>query len=238
MARILKSDTTEPLAGASPFNLDDIENEAEKIMQSAQARARQLLQQAYVESERLKHAAITAGTEEGRNEGREEGRKLGLEIGRKEGFAAAYKEAETKLAAEAASLLKLLAEMTKTLETKLKSAEKSAKLDLIKLAVRIAECIVKKEVKCDSEILRANVEKAVELVGKKHTITILVNPADLAAAEKLLPALRQTFLEIETVTLEGTPEVAPGGCIVRSESGSVDADLQTQLREIERILTG
>jgi flagellar assembly protein FliH len=229
MAKILKSEAVDSLVGTMPLSLADVEREAAAIIQSAQTKAREILQSALTEGEHRKQAAFAAGMEEGKRQG--------LEVGCKEGLLSAQKEAQSKLAAAADSLLKLLAEMVKTFEAKLKFAEKSAKLDLVRLAIRIAESIIKKEVRLDTGILRANVEKAVGLIGKKHAVTVCVNPADLAAAEQLLPAMRQILAGIETVKIEGDPVVAAGGCVVRSENGAVDADVKTQLQEIEQILT-
>ena len=44
----------------------------------------------------------------------------------------------------------------------------------------------------------------------------------------------------ETSAVEFVPsaEIMPGGCLIESASGSVDARIETQLREIERTLVG
>nr|MDQ3806425.1 FliH/SctL family protein [Acidobacteriota bacterium] len=66
-------------------------------------------------------------------------------------------------------------------------------------------------------------------------LTVRVNPADLPAVEahraRLDPAGRARFLD-----LVADPRVGPGGCVIESESGTVDAQLQTQLRVLERAL--
>ncbi|MDQ7779294.1 MAG: FliH/SctL family protein [Planctomycetota bacterium] len=230
MSRLIKGASDSCAIGASPLNLESIEREAAAVIAAAQARAREIIKAAMVESERLKQAAAEQGIQEGR--------KAGTEAGVTEGRQMGLHETQKKLAAESGGLLKLQAELVKGLEEKLKFAEKGAKLDLIRLAISIAERIVKKEVKIDPSVLQANVARAVDLIGKKQQLVVSVNPSDLAAAEKLLPGMLRSFEGVDSAKVESDPGVASGGCIVRSGTASVNADIATQLGEIERILLG
>ena len=66
-------------------------------------------------------------------------------------------------------------------------------------------------------------------------MTIRINPADFpavdAARAKLDKAGRAQFLDIVA-----DKQVAIGGCLIESDSGTIDAQLDTQLRVLERAL--
>ena len=107
--------------------------------------------------------------------------------------------------------------------------------DLLRLSVKIAEKIIGRELTRDPKTIGTLVANALRNVRRNELITIRVNPADAIALENcradLDPAGRARFLEIVP-----DPRVVGGGCVIESESGAVDAQLETQLRVLERAL--
>ena len=107
--------------------------------------------------------------------------------------------------------------------------------DVLRLSVKIAEKIIGREIKRDRGTLADIVANALRNVRRNELVTLRVNPADTATVEsfreRLDPAGRARFLEIEA-----DPRVATGGCVIESESGAIDAQLETQLRVLERAL--
>jgi type III secretion protein L len=110
-----------------------------------------------------------------------------------------------------------------------------AERDLLRLSVKIAEKIIGREVASDPAALADIVSTALRHARQNESLTIHVNPAELASVEahraRLDPAGRARFLD-----LVADPRVKPGGCVIESESGTVDAQLETQLRVLERAL--
>jgi len=107
--------------------------------------------------------------------------------------------------------------------------------DVLRLSVKIAEKIIGRELKRDPKTIASLVATALRHVRRNELITIRVSPADAVALEsygdELDPAGRARFLEIVP-----DPRVVSGGCVIESESGAVDAQLETQLRVLERAL--
>ena len=107
--------------------------------------------------------------------------------------------------------------------------------DVLRLSVKIAEKIIGREIKRDPGTLADIVATALRNVRRNELVTLRVNPADAGTVEsqreKLDPAGRARFLEVVA-----DPRVATGGCVIESESGAVDAQLETQLRVLERAL--
>lgn len=111
----------------------------------------------------------------------------------------------------------------------------SIERDVLRLAVKIAEKIIGRELQRDPETVADTVAKALRNVRRNELISIHVNPAEAATVEscrqRLDPTGRARFLEVVA-----DPSVAIGGCLIETESGAVDAKLETQLRVLERAL--
>lgn len=107
--------------------------------------------------------------------------------------------------------------------------------DVLQLAVKIAEKIINREIERDSTTLADIVRTALRHARQHETLTVRVNPADLPLVQqhqdRLDPAGRARFLDIIS-----DPRVGHGGCIIESEAGTIDAQLDTQLRVLERAL--
>lgn len=110
-----------------------------------------------------------------------------------------------------------------------------AERDLLRLAVKLAEKIIGREVERDPSALADIVAAALRQARQNETFTVRVNPADLPLVEayrsRLDPAGRARFLDVVA-----DPRVGHGGCVIESESGTIDAQLDTQLRVLERAL--
>ena len=67
-------------------------------------------------------------------------------------------------------------------------------------------------------------------------IQIEVNPVDLTTVVEFLPALGKKIQGAEGAEVIGVESICRGGCRVRSETGSVDLGIDTQLDLIESAL--
>jgi type III secretion protein L len=107
--------------------------------------------------------------------------------------------------------------------------------DLLRLSVKIAEKIIGREIKNNREAIVDIVANALRQARRNEMITMRVNPADLpiieAHRQRLDRAGREHFLDIVS-----DPRISAGGCVIESESGAIDAQLETQLRVLERAL--
>lgn len=212
--------------GYQPLNLRSFEEEARSIVAQARAKARDVLAAAIQEAARI------------RDEAKQSGHREGVESGRAEGRAQAQQEERARIAAETAGLSSLLEGIARGIEEKRAELLTHAERDLVKLALSIAEKIVKSEVAAGKPVAPANVKRAIELVVRRNAIEVLLNPEDVAQIQSYLPELKTRFTDLGQVELRPTPSVARGGCVVRTQQGAVDADLKTQLDEIERTLMG
>jgi flagellar biosynthesis/type III secretory pathway protein FliH len=78
----------------------------------------------------------------------------------------------------------------------------------------------------------------VELTARRRELRVLLHPDDVSGSTRTLPALRRDFSDVQAVVLDADPSVAPGGVLVQTREGSVDATVAAQLDQIERGLLG
>ena len=168
-----------------------------------------------VEEARLKVSEIE---KEAYEKGFAEGQKAGGEVGEKMAEALLR-----QYAASVEALNRLRSELFATSER-----------EVIRLALEIARKIVKREVAIDEELILALVKVALDRVADQALITVRVNPKDHAVIERHHAALPDANSLSESVKLVEDPLIGRGGCIIETESGTIDARIEEQLREIER----
>ena len=71
-------------------------------------------------------------------------------------------------------------------------------------------------------------------IGQK--IMILVNPKDLEEVKKNQVNLMQALDASKTLQIRADEKVAPHGCLIETEIGTIDAQLATQLAAIRKAL--
>ncbi len=203
-----------------PFELRSFEEEAEAA--SRLDLARSIVREAEAARDRIREEARRAGYEEGLAEGRE----------------AAGRAERERIARESDGLADALRAAAGALEAARVRIAAEAERDLVRLAVRVAERIVKAEIGAGRPVAAANLRRAVELTVRRREVKARVHPADRAALEACLPGLLREVSDLGSVVLEADPSVPRGGCVVVTPEGSVDASVLAQLEEIERGLLG
>lgn len=105
--------------------------------------------------------------------------------------------------------------------------------ELVRMALAIAEHVVRRVVEVDRALLVAMAQAAIERLGGTEVATIALNPADFAVVSRV----RATEAR-NTVDVVADPQVPRGGCLVRSASGVIDLAIDSQFREITRAIVG
>lgn len=107
--------------------------------------------------------------------------------------------------------------------------------EVLSLAVRIAEKIIGRELEQHPDAIADVIATAIRHARQHEILTVRINPADAPTVETHRTQLdatgRARFLDFVP-----DPRIKRGGCVIESESGTVDAELETQLRVIEKAL--
>lgn len=106
-----------------------------------------------------------------------------------------------------------------------------AEREVVKLALAAAERIVGEQIALEPERVQRIVRDVIARARRASRLTVRVHPDDV-------PAVRALEHEVHSLSVEPDPEVARGGCVVRSDVGELDARLEVQLEALERALLG
>lgn len=111
-----------------------------------------------------------------------------------------------------------------------------AEREILQLAVHIAEKIIGEQLRVEPGAIVSIVAEALKSVRRDKDVSLLVNPEAVAVVEARLEELRRQAPQGALFSVRADPSIAPGGCVIRTESGSVDAKLESQLQCLEELL--
>ena len=149
-----------------------------------------------------------------------------------EGFAAGVAHAQSHLDGPA-SALAAAADQLQALRT---DAAASVEADAVDLALRIAEQAVGAAITADPELVVEAVRGALRRLVERDRVLILVNPDDLELVRDHAARLVGELGGIEHCEVQAERRVRPGGAIVRTSEGEVDATLETKLARAREVL--
>lgn len=149
------------------------------------------------------------------------------------GIAAGQERFEASLAKCAEALESAAAAMYESHEAFLASLEPQV-LALVKLMV---SRVIDAELKTNPDLLQATARKALARLAGQFSVTLLVHPDDLEALRHHEVALLDQVAGVDTLHIQASDIVAPGGCIAQSSDMEVDARLETLLGQVLDALT-
>lgn len=119
-----------------------------------------------------------------------------------------------------------------------KKFRQSAEESLVKLSLAIAERIVKREVRLDPSVVLRQIHEATKRVVGVERIKLRVHPTEEEFVRQHRVDITSGSDAVRELVIEGDETISPGGCILESESGNVDALISTQMEKIEQALLG
>lgn len=144
------------------------------------------------------------------------------EKAQQEGFAEGYQKWADQLASLEAEIVKVRQELEKM---------------LIPVALKAAKKIVGREIELSEDTIVDIVSNSLKAVSQHKKITIYVNKKDLDPIERNRNRLKQVFESLEVLSLRERSDIAPGGCIIETEGGIINAQLENQWNALERAFT-
>lgn len=107
--------------------------------------------------------------------------------------------------------------------------------DVLKLSIKLAEKIIGREVRQDEMTRGEIVLNALRQARQQEMLTVRVNASDLPVVEQMRERI-DAFGRAKHIDFIADQSVKEGGCIIESQSGTIDARLETQLRILENSL--
>lgn len=107
---------------------------------------------------------------------------------------------------------------------------------LVRLAVKIAEKVIGEQLRMDPETMVAIVREALKSARRDRSLLVEVNPEHEALIRSRIASLCSSLGGDQEIRIVPNPSIPPGGCVVQSEIGIIDAKLETQLKCMEQAL--
>jgi len=108
-----------------------------------------------------------------------------------------------------------------------------SKQDIVKMALAVAQKVLHKEIMTDPNTVISVVKNAISKVGFKRKFMVHVNPLDIEVLKAAGSEIVSAVDSLESLKFKPDPKVEAGGCVVRTESGTVDAQVDRQFQEIK-----
>lgn len=217
----VREEITEPEAQEIP------EVDPEEEIKAAQKEAAAIIAEANLEAERIAREVKDQVTEI-KETSYQEGFQQGLEQGYQAGFAEITRELEkliTNLERELDRIQLLLNNQVLGLSPR-----------LINFSCQLANTILKREIELHPEVIITQVEDILKGLSRVKTLAIRVNAGDIALVKSSEERFLQLTQGIDQIDFVVDPSLEPGGCIIETDFGGVDASIQTQLAMITTLL--
>ncbi|SEK51671.1 type III secretion protein L [Stigmatella aurantiaca] len=108
--------------------------------------------------------------------------------------------------------------------------------DVIALACRIAEKIIGRDIERQPELLVDMCASAIEQLRSARAMVLRVHPKTAQVLRARKPELIELIGRAVDLAIREDADVAPVGCIVQTEFGTVDAQLPTQFEMLQNVL--
>jgi flagellar assembly protein FliH len=232
------AEDTNELADARLEVLNEATQIKEQILQDAEAFAEEQVRAAMDEAAAIRQQA-QADTELWWNEQRQNDQELQSQL-KEEGFQRGYQEglqqAEAELRQQYDGMLQEASQILDQAYLLKQQIIQESEPFLIELSCSIAEKIVERQLTVESEWVVELIQNVLARRREKGIITLCVAPTHFS---NIQDAREELLLHIDSqaeLQIIPDPSVHDHGCVVRSSFGSIDARIDTQLKEIKNAL--
>ncbi len=104
---------------------------------------------------------------------------------------------------------------------------------ILPLALKAAKKIVGEQLKVSPETIVEIVIQTLAPVVQNHRFTIYVNKVDKEILEAEKPKIKTILEHVQVLSIQERSDIAPGGCIIETESGIINASIENQWRALE-----
>lgn len=157
---------------------------------------------------------------------RQQAYEEGLAKGEEKGYGDGIKKAEpvvTRMQELLAELEGLWHHMVQTYEAQ-----------IIDLVGRAAEKVVLSHVSLDHETIKRSIQQAFGTIPEPVSATIEVNPKEMEYIETLKEDFFTQVKSLKHVSLIPNASVSPGGCRIKTDTGEVDATVESRLDAVRQ----
>lgn len=119
------------------------------------------------------------------------------------------------------------------LDKELQHIREDVQKKILPLALKAAKKIVGEELRLHPDRIVDIVLTSLKPVTQHRKVTIYVNHSDLAELEKSKQKIKKMFEHLESLSIQERDDIEPGGCMIETEAGIINAQLENQWRALE-----
>lgn len=119
------------------------------------------------------------------------------------------------------------------INAELKELREETQKKILPLALKAARKILGEELKLHPDRIVDIVLTSLKPVTQHKKIVIYVNKDELALIEKNKAKVRKIFEHLESLSIQERDDIEPGGCMIETEAGIINAQLENQWLALE-----
>lgn len=158
----------------------------------------------------------------------------GMEAQRQQAYETGFRDGETEarriLEAGVNETVKTMAATIADLAATRGDTIRRAEADTVRLAIEIARRVLHRELSIDTSALEALIKAALEKLQSQEVYRVRVHPDQEGIVRSCLDQMGRS----QAVEVVDDPVLSRGGAVFEIARGSLDASVETQLREVER----
>ncbi len=222
--RVLKADSIRSLGSRVLFNYEDLQTRCEAHLERVRKEAEQILVQARIDAEKMRLETYEQIKQDARQEGLRE-----AEVLIEKRAQAISEDVKTH---QMQSLWPALNKVVEQLELERDRWLAEWEASAVEICVTIAEKIIGQELAKRPGQTCEMIRSALELVSGNRNITIQLHPDDVALLGDNAAQVIQSMARCGDVTIVADESITPGGSVLQTQHGSIDAQIETQLQRI------
>jgi type III secretion protein L len=102
------------------------------------------------------------------------------------------------------------------------------------LALQAAKKIVGREMDVSPDAVVDIIKSSLKSVAQHKQILIYVNPKELETIEGKKESIKEVFEKLESLSIRPREDIKPGGCVIETEQGIINAQLENKWEALER----
>lgn len=222
--RLLKAENNRALGMKVAFNYEDFRNSCDTYLQQAKEEGRKIIEAALQEAEAIRHQAGEEARQYGYTEGTQEADE---KIDRR-----AKQLATQRVAEQLGTILPTINAVAQSLEKERDQWLINWETNAIQLCVGIAEKVLRTKLRTTPEIANKLILETIQQLSGQANITIRINPTDKQNLGEHAEKVVENAAACGAVTLVADAEISSGGCLIETQRGVIDAQIETQLERI------
>lgn len=222
--RLLKANDVRELGSRIAFNFEDLKQRCDDYIEQTRTKARQMLLDAEAETERIRKATVA------------EARTQGFDAG----VAAAEAEWDRKLRAKAEqlaaeSLDSVLPAMKQTADQMVAERDRWIahwEAAGVRMSAAIAKRLIRRHIDADPSIVTGMLSEALQLAAGTPHLRLRLNQHDIDLLGGVAEEVVRSMATCKQAEILADNTIDPGGCIIETQHGTIDARIDTMLDKI------